>query len=73
MEDSWETGDAVASPAISRLSFFFSGHTMKHAELTQPGIEPVPSEVEVQSLNHWTARETLQVVDRINFDRKMPM
>lgn len=46
---------------------------MKHAELTQPGIEPVPSEVEVQSLNHWTARETLQVVDRINFDRKMPM
>lgn len=57
MEDSWETGDAVASPAISRLSFFFSGHTMKHAELTQPGIEPVPSEVEVQSLNHWTARE----------------
>ena len=73
MEDSWETGDAVASPAISRLSFFFSGHTMKHAELTQPGIEPVPSEVEVQSINHWTARETLQVVDRINFDRKMPM
>lgn len=73
MEDSWETGDAVASPAISRLSFFFSGHTMKHAELTQPGIEPVPSEVEVQSLNHWTARKTLQVVDRINFDRKMPM
>ena len=73
MEDSWEAGDAVASPAISRLSFFLSGHTMKHAELTQPGIKPVPSEVEVRSLNHWIAREALQVVDRINFDRKMPM
>ena len=23
----------------------------------QPGIEPMPPEVEAQSLNHWTARE----------------
>ena len=26
----------------------------------QPGIEPVPPAVEVQSLNHWTAREVLE-------------
>ena len=26
----------------------------------QPGIEPMPPEVEAQSLNHWTAREIPQ-------------
>ena len=31
----------------------------------RPGIEPVPPAMEVQSLNHWTARE----VPLINFKR----
>ena len=32
---------------------------MQHAEISvpKPGIESVPSSVEVQNLNHWTARE----------------
>ena len=39
------------------MFFFFFGCTSKHEELPQPGIEPVPPAVEVQSLNHWTTRE----------------
>ena len=37
--------------------FFLSGHTVGHMELSQPGAEPVPSEVEARSLNHWTNKE----------------
>ena len=39
--------------------FYFFGRIMWHAGILvpQPGIEPVTSVVEAQSLNHWTARE----------------
>ena len=39
--------------------FFFFGRNARHAELPQPGIEPVPTSVETQSLNHCTAMEVL--------------
>ena len=39
------------------LQFFFFGYATWHAELLRPGIEPVPSAVEVRSVNHWTTRE----------------
>ena len=32
---------------------------MWHAELPQPGIEPMPPALEARSLNHWTTREVL--------------
>ena len=39
--------------------FFFFGprHTACRILVPQPGIEPTPPTVEVQSLNHWTTRE----------------
>ena len=33
------------------------GCILWHAQLPQPGIEPLPSAVEVWSLNNWTPRE----------------
>ena len=40
---------------------------MKHVELYQPGIKPVPPEVEAQSLNHWTTREVLGAFIMLHF------
>ena len=52
------------SPAIALLfSFFFFfliiifGRTTWLAGVPGPGIEPEPSAVKAQSLNHWIARE----------------
>ena len=33
------------------------GHILRHGRLPPPGIKPMPSAVEAQSLNHWTTRE----------------
>ena len=44
------------------FSFFFLVHTLGHVELPQLGIEPTPSAVEQQSLNHWTTREATDVL-----------
>ena len=35
----------------------FFGHTTHGILVPQPGIKPVPSEMEAQSPNHWTARD----------------
>ena len=39
------------------LFFFFSNTPQRMWDLPQPGIRPMPPELEVWSLNHWTARE----------------
>ena len=39
-----------------QCSFWVSG-TACGILVSWPGIEPLPTEVEAQSLNHWTARE----------------
>ena len=40
------------------LTFFFGPHPAAYVILVpRPGIEPLPTAVEVQSLNHWTGRE----------------
>ena len=40
--------------------FFFVATPHGTCDLSsQPGIEPVPTTLESQSLNHWTAREVL--------------
>lgn len=36
------------------LFFFFFGHTIHHVELSHPGMELKPPELEPQSPNHWT-------------------
>ena len=36
---------------------FFFGHTIHHVELSHPGMELKPLELEPQSPNHWTTRE----------------
>ena len=43
--------------------FFFSGHSMRHGDLPQPGIKPMPPAVEAWSLNHWTTREVPTLVN----------
>ena len=43
------------------VCLFVFGHAMQHAELPQPGIEPVPPALEAWSLNHWITREVLIV------------
>ena len=40
-------------------SFWMSG--MARGSVSWPGIEPLPTPVEAQSLNHWTAREISEV------------
>ena len=35
------------------------GHTAQHVELSEPGLEPAPSEVKAWSFNPWTTREVL--------------
>ena len=42
---------------FSLKKYFLFGRTARHAELPQPGIEPVSPAVEAQSLNHRTTRE----------------
>ena len=37
--------------------FFWPCHVACGILVSQPGVEPMPPAVEVQSLNHWTARE----------------
>ena len=41
---------------------FFICHTARHAELPQPGIEPMPPAVGAWSLNHWTTSEVQGLV-----------
>ena len=41
---------------ISQLDFFFWRRDMC-VLVPQPGIEPMPPAMEMQSLNHWAARE----------------
>ena len=46
---------------FSYLFFFILTHPVALRILAlQPGIEPMPPAVEVQSLNHWTTREVLR-------------
>ena len=46
-------------PHFLSFFFFFFFLTVLHGMIlvSQPGIESVPPALEVQSLNHWTARE----------------
>ena len=43
------------------LSLFFFGCASWRTLVPQPGIEPEPLAVKVQSLNHWTPREVPQI------------
>ena len=60
------SGNALGSE--NHVSFFkiifliLIGCTMQHVELPQPGTELVPPAAEAQSLNHWTAREVLEIM-----------
>ena len=45
---------------VRGTQFYFFGRTVQHAELTQPGVEPVFPAVEAQSLNHWSTGEVLK-------------
>ena len=57
----------------SSLTFYFSdfflggGHISCRILVPQPGIEPVPPEVEAQSLNHWIARESPLILSIADF------
>ena len=42
-------------------NFFFFCHNTRHAELLRSGIEYMPPALKVQSLNHWTTREVLEL------------
>ena len=42
--------------------FFLLCHTACRLLVPQPGIKPMPSAVEVRSLNHWTTREVPHVL-----------
>ena len=37
--------------------YFWPHHVARTTLVPQPGIKPMPSAVEAQILNHWTARE----------------
>ena len=52
------------SPAhFYELIFFFWIHPMEYGILVpQPGIEPRPPALEARSHNHWTARESLELI-----------
>ena len=47
--------------AVGFFKIYFLIFWLRHAPcgilVPQPGIEPVPRALEVQRLNHWTARE----------------
>ena len=45
--------------SLSRAFFFFFGTSLAACRILvlQPGIEPMPPTVKVQSLNHWITRE----------------
>ena len=49
---------ATESQTLNTIFFFFLPYHMIYGILVpQPRLEPVPLEVKVQSLNHWTTRE----------------
>ena len=50
--------------------FFFFGCTIQHAELPQPGTEPMAPAVEARSLNHWMAKEVPRQWSIIVLQRK---
>ena len=59
----WEPlKDSELGNGFINLPFFFLFFWPRHAAcgilVPQPGIEPMPPIMEVQSLNHWIARET---------------
>ena len=49
----------LASPNLFLILIFWPCRMACRILVPRPGIEPVPPAVEVQSLNHWTAREVL--------------
>ena len=55
-----------AHPATYGETFFFLIFWPRHAAcgilVPQPGIKPTPPALEAQSLNHWTAREVLEIL-----------
>ena len=52
---------------FGKVLFFFFGRAVACGILVlRPGIEPAPPALEVQSPNHWTAREVL-----VNFLKRM--
>ena len=53
--------------SILLFIYLFTCYTAQYVELPQPRIKPVPLQVEVQSLNHWNAREVLLL-----FNQKFP-
>lgn len=46
-------------PIHSGVSYLFGGqhHKPRRITVSRPGTKPVPSELEAQTLNHWTSRE----------------
>ena len=51
--------------SLSFTSFFFLLHRTACGTLVpRPGIEPIPSAVEAQSLNYWTAREAPPLLNK---------
>ena len=48
----------ILSWGMASFLFFWPRHAACGILVPQPGIEPMPPIMEVQSLNHWIARET---------------
>ena len=55
-----------------RAFFFFSGRGRVACGILvpRPGMEPVPSALGVQSLNHWTAREVRKSILKLQWYHK---
>ena len=51
------TPHTVHDSTVFRGFFFWPHHAACEILAPQPGIEPEPPALEVQSLNHWTTRE----------------
>ena len=51
----------MATFSISPFLIFWLRYAAGEMSVTQPGIELTPSELEVQSLNHWTTRDVSSV------------
>ena len=58
----------MATFSISSFVNFWLRSAAGGMSVTQPGIELKPSELEVQSLNHWTTREVPRL---LFFDRRL--
>ena len=56
MSVEWLNTCDMATFIISPFLIFWLRYAAGEMSVTQPGIELTPSELEVQSLNHWTAR-----------------